>query len=122
MSERPFLSTRMMQVTVPRLRARGLETRLGIGGQAITFDRNGSVVGPVVVVIEWAAREPRGEGSDTVNTIGIDGDLVGRPAELSAVEAGDLFMVGEAPCEVTSPVIVDAGEARCGFRLTSGGA
>lgn len=122
MSERPFLSTRMMQVTVPRLRARGLETRLGISGRSITFDRLGAIVGPVTVVIEWANREPRGEGADTINTIGVDGDLVGRPAELPVVEAGDLFMVGDAPCEVTSPVIVDAGEARCGFRLTSGGA
>jgi hypothetical protein len=122
MTERPFLSTRMMNVTIPRLNARGLETDLGIDGRSIAFDHKGEVVGPITVAIVWANREPRGEGSDTVNTIGIDGDLIGRPAELPVVEAGDLFMVGDALCEVTSPVIVDAGEARCGFRLTSGGA
>jgi hypothetical protein len=120
MTERPFLSTRMMQVTIPRLRARGLETRLGISGRSIAFDRDGEIVGPITVAIEWANREPRGEGSDTTDIIGIDGDLLGRPAELT-VQGGDLFTIAGDTCEVTSGVIVDAGVARCGFRLTSGG-
>lgn len=122
MTQRPFLSERFMTVTIPRLNARGLETDLGISGQSIAFDRNGTVIGPVLVVVRWANQQPRGEGSATVNTIGLDGDLIGRPAEIGVVRAGDLFMLQGATCEVTTPVILADGEGKAGFRFTSGGA
>jgi len=110
-----------MDVTIPRLNARGLETDLGIDGRMIAFDRTGTVIGPVEVVVVWANREARGEGADTVEVIGIDGDLLGRPGDLTA-EADDRFMLDGALCEVTRPAIVDAGVATAGFRLSTGGA
>lgn len=120
MTERPFLSERMMTVTIPRLNARALETDLGVDGRSIAFDRNGAVIGPVEVVIVWATRQPSEGGSTTTDVIGIDGDLHGRVGELT-VRAGDLFTIDGQTAKVTIPAKDIDGVAVAGFRLTVGG-
>ena len=117
--ERPFLSERTATVTIPRLRARGLETRLLIDGRSIAFDRNGSVVGPVEVVLAWAARQPAGDASATTNVVGLDGEVQGRPGELT-VKAGDRFMIDGQMAEITVGARVVRGIAVASFRMTSG--
>jgi hypothetical protein len=109
-----------MQVTIPRLNARGLETDLGIDGRTIAFDRGGAVVGPVQVVIVWARRQPTGSPAGTTDVIGLEGELHGRPSELT-VEAGDLFMIDGQTAEVTVSARTIDGVAVAGFRLTTSG-
>lgn len=120
MVTRPLLSDRTMHVTIPGLRARRLETRLGIDGRSIAFDRQGVVVGPVMVVIKWAARQPQGSTGGATNVIGVEGDLSGRIGEMT-VKAGDLFMVEGDPAEVTINAKEVDGVMVAGFRLTTGG-
>jgi hypothetical protein len=93
---------------------------MGIDGQMITFDRNGTAIGPVEVVVTWAARMAAGEGSDTSNVVGEDGDLQGRPGELT-VRRGDLFTLAGQMAEVSVAAKVDRGVAIAGFRLSTGG-
>lgn len=121
MVARPLLSDRMMQVTIPRLNARGLETDLGIDGRTILFDRGGAASGAAEVMLVWANRQATGSPADSTEVIGTEGELHGRPGELT-VQAGDLFMVDGAMAEVRRSAIVVDGVAVAPFRLTTGGA
>ena len=116
----PFLSSRFTSVTLPGLQARGIETEIAVSGQSITFDRNGTTVGPILVAVVWANREPAGSPVGATDVIGLDGDLHGRPTELT-VQAGDLFMVNGQTAEVMRGAIVDGGVAVAGFRITTSG-
>ena len=120
MVTRPFLSARFASVTLPGLQARGIETDLAVAGRSITFDRNGTVIGPILVAVVWANREPAGSPVGATDVIGLDGDLHGRPGELT-VKAGDLFMVDGELAEVTTSARVIGGSAVAGFRLTTTG-
>jgi hypothetical protein len=101
-------------------RADGLETRLGIDGRSIAFDRGGTVVGPIDVVVAWAAREPQGDSAGATDVIGIEGELQGRPGELT-VTAGDLFMLDGNAAEITVSARVVKGVAVAGFRMSATG-
>lgn len=120
MVARPFLSGRFMTVTVPRLRARGLETRLGIDGRSVNFEHPDGTVVTCDVVIEWASRLPEGSGEITVDVIGTSGELTGRPGEL-VVPAGSRFQLDGHPCEITVGAKVDRGVAVAAFRMSEGG-
>lgn len=119
MRDKPFLSKRMMTRTIPRLRARSLETELGIDGQTIAFDRKGVAVGPIDVVVAWANRLPAGVTGGTTRVIGTEGDLIGRVGELD-VKAGDLFMIAGYQAEITVAAKEVEGVAVAGFRMTGG--
>lgn len=118
---RPFLSDRMMNTTIPRLRARGLETRLGIDGVTVYFDRKGEIIGPIDVVVEWAARMPQEAGGGATSIVTTEGELHGRLEELDTVRAGDLFVIEGQTAEVVEPIKTDQGVVRVPFRLMSGG-
>lgn len=117
---RPFLSDQFMDVTLPRLNARGLETDLRIDGRSVTFERRGEVAVTTDVVVQWAGRVPSVLTGGTTRVIGEEGDLHGRPGEL-VVLRGDLFMLEGKPAEVTIDAKVIDGVAVAGFRMTGGG-
>lgn len=116
---KPFLSPRFMEQGIPTLRARGLETSLGIDGQMIAFDRKGAVIGPIEVVIEWANRVPAGVAGGATRVIGTEGELLGRVGEFEA-RAGDLFMIAGYSAEITVAAKEDRGVMVAGFRMTGG--
>ena len=115
---KPFLSERFMSVTVPTLRARGMETRLGIDGQMVTFERSGEPLLSAEVVVEWANRAPEGS-TGAIRVTGTEGNLLGRVDELT-VKAGDLFMVAGYPAEITVAAKEVEGVMVAGFRMVQG--
>lgn len=123
MVTRPFLSTQLMDSTIPRLRARGLETRLALDGRLVRFRTPaGTVTGPITVVVAWANTQPTGQRG-TTDVIGVDGDLHGRPADVTGVLlAGTLFQLDGNPCEVTQDALTDRGIGIVPFRMTGQGA
>lgn len=119
---RPFLSERLTDTTIPHLRARSLESRLGVDGVTVYFDRGGTVVGPIDVVVEWANRVPS-QSRGTTNVIGVDGDLHARPDDVTGVlTAGTLFQLDGNPCEVTRDALTVQGVGIVPFRMTGGAA
>ena len=115
-----FLSDRMMNTTIPSLRARGLETKIGIDGRTVAFDRNGTAIGALEVIVKWAGRQPERVVTQTTDVIGVAGDLHGRPAEVVGfIEAGDRFQLDGNPCEVTRDPVNNAGVGIIPFRLTA---
>lgn len=120
MAVRAFLSDRFMEQGIPRLRARGLETRLGIDGRMVTFARNGAPVGTVEVVVDWAQRVPDVASGGTTNVVSTEGELSGRVGELTA-RAGDRFVLDGNEAEITVGAIADRGVAVAAFRITTGG-
>lgn len=116
-----FLSERMAAVSIPALRARSLETRLGVDGVTISFDREGTVVGPIDVVVEWAVRQPQDSAGGTTSIVTTEGELHGRPGELDDVRAGDLFVIDGQTAEIVEPIVTDRGVTRAPYRLMAGG-
>jgi hypothetical protein len=120
MVARSFLSPATATKIKTVLRARGFTTRLAVQdpSRSIALDRGGVALPAQQVVIVWAKRQPTRDGSATVDVLGVDGELQAWQ-ELDA-QPDDLFMLDGHLCEITSPVVVDAGVARAGFRLTHG--
>lgn len=119
---RPFLSSTLTETTIPRLRARGLETRLALDGRTVRFQLpDGTVTGAIEVAVVWANRQPAAS-SGTTDVIGVDGDLHGRPDEVTGtLTAGTLFQLDGNPCEVTRDAMTVQGVGIVPFRLTSTG-
>lgn len=103
------------------IRKRAFLTRLQLADppRSIALDRNGLVVPAQEVHLVWANRTPTGEGSDTTDVLGIEGEL--QRWQVLDAEVGDRFMIDGRLAEITSPVVVEKGVARAGFRVTTGG-
>lgn len=120
---RPFLSTRLTETTIPRLRARGLETRLQLDGRPVRFRTpDGVTTDAIEVVVEWTnqqADETRG----TTEVSGIDGNLHARPHEaVGILVAGTLFQIDGSPCEITRDALNVQGVGIVPFTMTGGAA
>lgn len=71
------------------------------------------------VLITWANREAEGEGAPALDVIGTEGQL--QRWQTLPLQTGDQFAIDGHVAEIVSPVIVDDGVARAGFRIVSGG-
>ncbi len=119
---RPFLSDRLTETTIPRLRARGLETRLRLDGRAVRFKTPDNDVVEIEVVVDWGNQQPD-ETRGTTEVLGTDGTLQARPDEVVGVlVSGTLFQLDGNPCEVTRDALNVRGVGMVPFTMSGGAA
>lgn len=117
---RPFLSDSIADRIMDTLRQRAFLTRRQLADPvySIAFRRpDGSATAQQAVLIVWANTQPTGSGADsTVDVLGQDGEVQAWGSLDAPV--GSTFAIGADTAEITVGVIVDAGLARAGFRVT----